>query len=233
MRPTHPRQRRALLVTLLLLPVLAAACAPASEPSTPTTEDPANQPPAGEAAPESSAENSLTVGTTEGPYYISGTAEAKGGDLNATKLPGDPIRVSGVVYGGSGRDTPLPGARVEVWHADDTGAYHPNAGGSASDYAASELALRGYVVADQRGRYEFASIYPGYYPGRTRHIHVRVAVEGYGAVVTQLIVPPKPGDGTTPETDAIARSLPASHRIAFTERDGAQVATFDFHLGGD
>jgi len=46
-------------------------------------------------------------------------------------------------------------------------------------------------------------------------------------------VPPKEGDATTPETDSIARSLPASYLVQFTEKGGIQAATFDFHLGGD
>jgi len=52
-------------------------------------------------------------------------------------------------------------------------------------------------------------------------------------VVTQIIVPPKTGDGTTPETDMIAQSLPESHQVQFAENNGVQETTFDFHLGAD
>jgi hypothetical protein len=62
---------------------------------------------------------------------------------------------------------------------------------------------------------------------------VRASAGGYGGVVTQLIVPPVPGDGTTPETDAIAQSLPQANQITFAEDQGGQVGTFDFHLGAD
>ena len=77
----------------------------------------------------------LTAGVTEGPYYVSGTAELVDGELNYTNLPGDPIKVSGYVYGGVGTSTPLAGAIVDIWHADSSGSYHPNSNGQATDTA--------------------------------------------------------------------------------------------------
>jgi len=179
------------------------------------------------------AEPGLTVGTTEGPYYVTDTAELKDGNLNYTDLPGEPIMISGFVYDGPGTSTPVSGAKIEIWHADTSGNYRPNSNGSATQYSASELGLRGYVLTDANGRYEFTSIYPGYYPGRTRHIHVRATAEGIGGVITQIIVPPKSGDGTTPETDGIAQSLPQDNFVTFTDDGGVGVTSFDFHIAGD
>jgi len=175
----------------------------------------------------------LTVGVTEGPYYITSTAELTDGNLNYAGLPGDPVKVSGYVYGGVGNSTPLAGAKIEIWHADSSGSYHPNTNGDAGDFDPSELALRGYVLTDSSGYYEFTSIYPGIYPGRCRHFHVRASATGYGGIVSQLIVPALPGDSQTPETDQIAQSLPDVNDLQFTMNNRVLEATFDFHLGGD
>lgn len=175
----------------------------------------------------------LTVGTTEGPYYVTGTRELPDGNVNYTGLPGETVRVRGFVYDGSTGTTPLPGARIEIWQADSEGSYHPNANGDASEYSASELVLRGHVIADENGGYEFTTIYPGEYTGRTRHIHVRASADSFGAVATQLIVPALEGDSLTPETDQIARSLPEANDLVFEDVDGVRTARFDFRLGRD
>ena len=175
----------------------------------------------------------LTMGVTEGPYYITNAPQLTDGDLNYAELPGDFIRVSGYVYGGTGDSRPLAGAKVELWQADAGGSYHPNANGDAADYKPTELALRGFVLTDTNGFYEFTSIYPGEYPGRCRHIHARASAEGYGSIVTQMIVPAMEGDETTPENDQVARALPAANDLVFTVRGEAQDARFDFHLAGD
>jgi protocatechuate 3,4-dioxygenase beta subunit len=172
----------------------------------------------------------VTAATDEGPYYITGTQELPGGDLNYTNLPGRPIRVSGYVYEGAGGETPIPSATLELWQADDAGRYHPPASGDAQHFRPEELALRGYVTTDAAGYYEFRSIYPGKYSGRCRHIHVRVRAAGYVGVFTQLIVPAMPGDDVTPERDPVARRLPREHLLRFTEDRGVLEAGFDFRL---
>jgi protocatechuate 3,4-dioxygenase beta subunit len=215
---------------LLASAVAASACTTGQSPSTSVTGPPGASAPATTGTAEGT---DLTVGTTEGPYYISGTPALDSGELNYSGLDGDPIRITGHVYGGTGTSTPLPNATVEIWHADDAGSYHPNSNGDTSQYSADQIALRGYVVTDETGAYAFTSIYPGYYQGRTRHIHVRVSAEGYGSVATQIIVPSKTGDGTTPETDMIAQSLPEANFVTFADVEGAQTGTFDAHLGPD
>ncbi len=168
----------------------------------------------------------------EGPYYISNTPQLSGGNLNFTGLPGDPIRIIGRVFAGPGTSAPLAGAKIEIWQADGRGRYHPEDSGDMSRFQPGDIALRGHVLAGAGGAYEFTTIFPGHYPGRTRHIHVRASAAGHGDLTTQIIVPPKPGDGTTPETDFIARSLPQANFVTFSEQDRIPTATFDFHLAG-
>jgi protocatechuate 3,4-dioxygenase beta subunit len=173
---------------------------------------------------------SVSGSTTEGPYYVTGTARLTAGNLNYAGLPGDPITIVGHVYSGDNTSKPIAGAKVEIWQADSHGRYHPEGNGAASKYDAGEIALRGYVLADGSGAYAFATIYPGHYRGRTRHIHVRASAEDYGSVTTQIIVPSRPGDGTTPESDFIARFLPPANFVTFSEENGVQTASFDFFI---
>jgi protocatechuate 3,4-dioxygenase beta subunit len=63
---------------------------------------------------------------------------------------------------------PLAGVQIDVWHC--------HAGGLYSDEAANgtlgQTWLRGYQVTDANGSVSFATVYPGWYPGRTIHIHL-------------------------------------------------------------
>ncbi|HSK47308.1 MAG TPA: hypothetical protein VLA05_04785 [Coriobacteriia bacterium] len=192
-------------------------------------------PPAESSEPQDNDAQSagLTVGTTAGPYFVSGSPELEDGNLNYSGLEGEPIRIVGHVYGGEGNSKPLAGAKVDMWHADAAGSYHPNSSGDAIDYGANVIALRGFVLTDENGAYAIDTIYPGYYEGRTRHIHVTTTAEDYGSITTQIIVPARSGDGATPENDSIARMLPDENHVTFENQDGVETATFDFHLGGD
>lgn len=173
----------------------------------------------------------ITTSTTEGPYYVTGTARLSDGDLNVDDLPGEAIAITGHVYAGTGTASPLAGAVVDIWQADGEGRYWPQSNGPASGYADTDLSLRGSVVTDAAGAYTFTTIFPGEYEGRARHIHVRAtSADGSRDVITQLIMS-KPGDRFPAESDDIARSLPACHTMTFSEDAGRPTATFDFHLG--
>jgi protocatechuate 3,4-dioxygenase beta subunit len=67
----------------------------------------------------------------------------------------------------------VTGALVDLWHADDSGAYD-NEG----------FRLRGHVLTDEEGRYAFRTIVAGLYPGRTRHYHVKIKAPGQSPVLT-------------------------------------------------
>jgi protocatechuate 3,4-dioxygenase beta subunit len=181
-------------------------------------------------AAASSTCTELTTAATQGPYYVTGTAALADGNLNYDSLPGDSITISGYVFSGTGTDTPLANAIVDIWHADDAGAYWPQSNGPATQYTAEQLSLRGHVVTDAEGFYSFSTIYPGEYEGRARHIHIRAtSADGTQDVTTQLIVS-KTGDTTPAANDSIAQSLPACNTMNFTDANGTQTASFDFHL---
>jgi protocatechuate 3,4-dioxygenase beta subunit len=172
----------------------------------------------------------LTVEVTEGPYWVSGMPELKAGNLNATNLPGEALAVSGHVYEGAAGNKPVVNAEVEIWHADTTGNYHPNGNGPVSNYQPGDVALRGFVRTGADGKYQFTTIYAGEYSGRTRHIHFKIRVPGRPELTTQLIIPAKPGDALTFDTDTIAKGLPACQLLKVDATSTPASAVFDFRL---
>lgn len=66
----------------------------------------------------------------------------------------------------------LAEARVELWQCSARGVYSgvrdPHADTRGRNY------LRGYRIADAEGRARFATIYPGWYPGRAVHLHFAI-----------------------------------------------------------
>lgn len=92
-------------------------------------------------------------------------------------VPGHPLRLGfRVVDDGC---SPVAGAAVEVWHTDATGDYSAFAdGGGGKDEAEGTTFCRGTQTAGDDGIVEFLTVYPGWYPGRTPHIHVRVRAAG-------------------------------------------------------
>lgn len=91
--------------------------------------------------------------------------------------PGHPFRLG--LRTVDARCEPVPGAVVEVWHADATGDYSAFIdGGSGKDESAGTTFMRGAQTAAEDGIVEFHTIYPGWYEGRAVHIHVRVHLGG-------------------------------------------------------
>lgn len=103
--------------------------------------------------------------------------------------PGRPFRLGAQVVDATCK--PVPGAVLEIWHCDATGDYSAyiddNTGGT--DLGEGTTFLRGYQVADANGIVEFHTIYPGWYTGRTVHIHTRVHVDDQLKLTTQWYFP--------------------------------------------
>ena len=91
---------------------------------------------------------------------------------------------SGLVVSGqvlSAQCGPIANALLDFWHADEDGEYD-NRG----------FRYRGHQFADGEGHYRLETIVPAVYPGRTRHIHVKVQPPGGRILTTQLYFPDEP-----------------------------------------
>ena len=118
----------------------------------------------------------LTAEQTEGPYYFD--VDKIRNDVREDRK-GVQLRVAIRVRDAASCDA-LRNAVVEIWHADASGVY------SGFDAGAGEEFLRGAQVSDANGIVEFTTVYPGWYEGRTPHIHAKVHVDNTAALTTQL-----------------------------------------------
>jgi protocatechuate 3,4-dioxygenase beta subunit len=81
-------------------------------------------------------------------------------------------------------------ARVDLWHADGLGMYSGYRGqGDDGISTRGQTFLRGTQFTDAKGQVGFATIYPGWYPGRTPHIHFKVLLDAKSVVTGQLYFP--------------------------------------------
>jgi protocatechuate 3,4-dioxygenase beta subunit len=112
----------------------------------------------------------LTPEQDEGPFYID-LAQVRGDIVEGR--PGVPLALAVAVVD-SNTCRLIRNAAVDVWHCDALGAYS----GEATEGTDGEAFLRGIQLTDKNGLAEFATIYPGQYPGRTTHIHVKVHTGG-------------------------------------------------------
>src|ERR671937_1990164 len=138
----------------------------------------------------------LTPEQTEGPYYIADEAVRR----NITEgRPGTPLLLRTTVVDAS-TCKPIRNAAVDVWHADASGIYSGFGQG-----ASSRTFMRGIQRTNAKGLATFRTVYPGWYPGRTVHIHVKVHLGGNVVHTGQLYFPES-------VTDAVYRKAPYSGR---------------------
>lgn len=177
-------------------------------------------------APQCRIDCGPTAQTTAGPFYVANVPEAV--DINVARAPGKPMRIGGTVYG-EDAVTPVAGVRVEIWHADDGGEYHPSGSGDVSRYRRGEINLRGVTTTDAAGRFMFASIVPGLYGSRRRHIHWRFSAPGHRSLTTQSYWIEERGTERE-RRDGTDRRTETCRWVAFADQQGVAVGTFDVVL---
>lgn len=112
----------------------------------------------------------------EGPYFVDARlhrSDIRSDPASGQIKQGTPLTLTfQVMRLNAGNCGPLPDAQVDIWHCDATGVY--------SDVqdpwfnTTGQKFLRGHQITDARGKVRFITIYPGWYPGRTVHLHFKI-----------------------------------------------------------
>lgn len=125
---------------------------------------------------------------TEGPYYVQedlNRSDIRSDTATGTVVAGTPLVLTFNVSQVSGAGcTPMEGAQVEVWHCDAAGVY--SAVSDPGFNTKNQDFLRGYQMTDANGKATFMTIYPGWYSGRTVHIHFKVHPSANQEFTSQL-----------------------------------------------
>jgi protocatechuate 3,4-dioxygenase beta subunit len=126
------------------------------------------------ATPAIADDDEPTPTQTEGPYFTPNSPLRK--SIVPVGAGGTRLTLSGRVLSTAGR--PVARALVDFWQADARGAYDNNG-----------YRFRGHQFTDAQGRFSLGTVVPGLYPGRTKHIHVKVQAPGRSILTTQLYFP--------------------------------------------
>ena len=116
----------------------------------------------------------VTPELTEGPFYFD--VDKIRSDIREDR-EGVPLHLAIRVRGAESCE-PLPNAVVDIWHCDAQGSY--------SGFDEEGTFLRGAQVTNGKGIAEFTTVYPGWYMGRTVHIHAKTHLDNQTVLTTQL-----------------------------------------------
>jgi len=118
-----------------------------------------------------------TLASVEGPYFKPASPER--GVLVDSSSKGHRLNLRGRVLSPSCQ--PVARVLLDLWHADQDGLYDDTG-----------FRYRGHVFSDAQGHFEFQTIEPAVYPGRTRHFHFKVQAPNRAVLTTQLFFPGEP-----------------------------------------
>jgi uncharacterized protein (TIGR03437 family) len=137
-----------------------------------------------------------TPTVTEGPYWVDEKlfrSDIRTDPSTGVARAGIPLALTITLESlGSATCSAVSGAYVDIWHCDakgiysDEGTYNPG-GGTGAVNTAGQKFLRGYQITDAAGQVRFTTVYPGWYGGRTIHVHVRVRTYSGSTVLTNFV----------------------------------------------
>ncbi|GAA4397633.1 dioxygenase family protein [Tsukamurella soli] len=138
-----------------------------------------------------------TEATVFGPFFVEDAPRIDNGGDIAGGAAGQPCWVEGTVRDTGGH--PVPGARIEVWEADEDGFYDVQ-------YSDERVSGRAHLFSDDNGAFRFWGLTPTPYPiphdgpvgrllvatgrspMRASHLHFMVSAPGLRTLVTHIFV---------------------------------------------
>lgn len=193
----------------------------------------------------------VTPAQTEGPYFVDeklNRADIRSDPSNGKASTGAPLDLEIRVYRiANGACTPYKDAMVDIWQCDAMGLYSDVRDMNGLFNTAGQKFLRGYQLTDAAGVAKFTTVYPGWYQGRTVHIHfkVRSSAGARAAEFTSQLYfddalsdkvfakapyNAKTGRRTTNERDGIFGQGGRQLMLAVSEQGTRYHATFDIGL---
>lgn len=169
--------------------------------------------------------SAATPSATEGPFYPTGSMRLNDVDNDLVKViglvqeaGGEIITLKGQVF--DENHAPLSGLRVEIWQCDLNGVYLHSRAPDRDMYDTGFQGF-GHDITDENGAYQFRTIMPTIYPGRTPHIHIKVLDGSKELLTTQFYLSDHPENAR----DRIYRRLSDAERAQVTMvfEDGADA----------
>jgi protocatechuate 3,4-dioxygenase beta subunit len=117
-----------------------------------------------------------TLEGEEGPYFVDDSASGYLrtnilSNLDGTETQtGVPLALTLYVFDSENKCAAMEGVQVDIWHCNASGIYSAE----AIESTTGQSWLRGYQITDATGKVQFTTIVPGWYQGRTTHIHLRL-----------------------------------------------------------
>jgi protocatechuate 3,4-dioxygenase beta subunit len=126
---------------------------------------------------------------TVGPYFLDkqlNRTDIRIEPSTGAESPGTPLQLAFRVQQiANGQCSPLPGAMVDIWQCDAAGMYSGVNDRMVGFNTEGKKFLRGYQVTDASGIANFTTIYPGWYQGRSVHIHFKIRTPAQAALADQ------------------------------------------------
>ncbi|MCI5056735.1 MAG: T9SS type A sorting domain-containing protein [Flavobacteriales bacterium] len=163
----------------------------------------------------------------QGPFYTPNAPTILNGALASANEPGTKLIISGTVYNLDCSQV-LPNTIIDIWHADDSGAYDNNG-----------FNLRGVTQSNNQGHYIFETIKPGLYLNgnnfRPSHIHFKISPPGFPTLTTQVYFQGDPHISSDLAASDTSTTYDATHRIIplNANANGDLEGTWDIVVDGN